>query len=57
MHVVNIDSSWHFALLREQGQLCNKPKQFEVKINEVTPTKFANRNSLGHFALANKFTG
>ena len=57
MHVVKIYSSWHFALLREQGRLRNKPKQFEVKIDEVTPTKLANKNSLGHFAVGNKFTG
>ena len=57
MYVVKIYSSWHFALLREQGRLRNKPKQFEVKIDEVTPTKLANKNSLGHFAVGNKFTG
>ena len=57
MHVFKIYSSWHFALLREQGRLRNKPKQFEVKIDEVTPTKLANKNSLGHFAVGNKFTG
>ena len=48
---------WHFALLREQGRLRNKPKLFRVKIDEVTPTKLANKNSLGHFAVGNKFTG
>ena len=37
MHVVKIYSSWNFALLGEQGRLRNKPKQFEVKIDEVTP--------------------
>ena len=57
MYLVKIYSSRHFALLREQGQLRNKPKQFEVKIDEVTPTNLANRNSLGHFAVGNKFTG
>ena len=57
MHVVKIYSSWNFALLGEQGRLRNKPKQFEVKIDEVTPTNLANRNSLGHFAVGNKFTG
>ena len=57
MYVVKIYSSWHFALLREQGRLRNKPKLFQVKIDEVTPTKLANKISLGHFAVGNKFTG
>ena len=57
MYIVKIYSSRHLALLREQGLLRNKPKLFEVKIDEVTPTKLANRNSLGHFAVGNKFTG
>ena len=56
MYIVKIYSSRHFALLREQGLLRNKPKLFEVKIDEVTPTKLANRNSLAHFAVGNKFT-
>ena len=57
MSIVEIYSSWHFTLLREQGRLRNKPKLFQVKIDKVTPTKLANRNSLGHFAVGNKFTG
>ena len=56
MYLVKIYSSRHFALLREQGRLCNKPKQFEAKIDEVTPTNLANRNSFGHFTLDKKIT-
>ena len=57
MYIVKIYSSRHFALLREQGQLRNKPKLFEVRIDEMTPTKLTNKDSLGYFTLANKFTG